>query len=239
MTRLVDLSMPVHRDMMTFPRILPPTMLMYETWEEFAERIGAAQYGATWLTASYLIIQGDHVGTHCDAVKHLRGPDAPGPEGIPLEYCFSDGVVLDFRHKEYGGRIFPEEIDAALDKIGYQLKERDIVLIQTGASAYNDQQRYITDHCGMTAEATRYLISKGIRLMGIDAVTFDPPVWAMFEQRHFWEAHRVMLDDDYWHLENLTNLDQLPPYGFKLSVFPIKWMGTTAAPVRAVGIVDD
>jgi kynurenine formamidase len=239
MTRLVDLSMPVHRDMMTFPRILPPTMLMYETWEEFAERIGAAEYGATWLTASYLIIQGDHVGTHCDAVKHLRGPDAPGPEGIPLEYCFSDGVVLDFRHKEYGGRIFPEEIDAALDKIGYQVKERDIVLIQTGASAYNDQQRYLTDHCGMTAEATRYLISKGVRLMGIDAVTFDPPVWAMFEQRHFWEAHRVMLDDDYWHLENLANLDQLPPHGFKLSVFPIKWMGTTAAPVRAVGIVDD
>jgi len=239
MTRLVDLSMPVHRDMMTFPRILPPTMLMYETWEEFAERIGAAEYGATWLTASYLIIQGDHVGTHCDAVKHLRGPDAPGPEGIPLEYCFSDGVVLDFRHKEYGGRIFPEDIDAALDKIGYQVKERDIVLIQTGASAYNDQQRYLTDHCGMTAEATRYLISKGVRLMGIDAVTFDPPVWAMFEQRHFWEAHRVMLDDDYWHLENLANLDQLPPHGFKLSVFPIKWMGTTAAPVRAVGIVDD
>ena len=239
MTRLVDLSMAVHRDMMTFPRILPPTMLMYETWEEFAERIGAAEYGATWLTASYLIIQGDHVGTHCDAVKHLRGPDAPGPEGIPLEYCFSDGVVLDFRHKEFGGRIFPEEIDAALDKIGYQVKERDIVLIQTGASAYNDQQRYLTDHCGMTAEATRYLISKGVRLMGIDAVTFDPPVWAMFEQRHFWEAHRVMLDDDYWHLENLANLDQLPPHGFKLSVFPIKWMGTTAAPVRAVGIVDD
>jgi kynurenine formamidase len=238
-TRLVDLSMPVHRDMMTFPRIQPPTMLMYETWEEFAQRIGAAEYGATWLTASYLIIQGDHVGTHCDAVKHLRGPEAPGPEGIPLEYCFSDGVVLDFRHKEFGGRIFPEEIDAALDKIDYQVKDRDIVLIQTGASAYNDQQRYITDHCGMTAEATRYLISKGVRLMGIDAVTFDPPIWAMFEQRHFWEAHRVMLDDDYWHLENLTNLDQLPPHGFKLSVFPIKWMGTTGAPVRAVGIIDD
>ena len=34
--------------------------------------------GATWLTASYIVIQNDHVGTHCDAVKHLRGPDAPG-----------------------------------------------------------------------------------------------------------------------------------------------------------------
>jgi len=239
MTRLVDLSMPVHRDMITFPQIPPPTLLMYESWTEFAERIGAASQGAKWLTASYLIIQSDHVGTHCDAVKHIRGPEAPGPEGIPLEYCYSDGVVLDFRHKPYGSRISVADVDEALEKIGYTLKERDIVLIQTGASAYNTEKRYLTDHCGMTAEATHYLISQGVRMMGTDAVTFDPPVWAMFEQKHFWEAHLVMMDEDYWHIENLMNLDKLPPHGFKLSVFPIKWIGTTAAPVRAVAILEE
>ena len=31
-----------------------------------------------------MIVQNDHVGTHCDAVKHIRGPEAPGVEGIPL-----------------------------------------------------------------------------------------------------------------------------------------------------------
>jgi kynurenine formamidase len=212
---------------------------MYESWQEFAEGIGATRYGVDWLTASYLVIQSDHVGTHCDALKHIEGPDAPGPEGIPLEYCYADGVVLDFRHKAFGEGISAAEIDEALDRIDYRLKERDIVLIQTGASAYNTEQRYLTDHCGMTAEATRYLISKGVRLMGIDAVTFDPPVWAMFERKQFWEAHLVMKEEPYWHIENLTNLDQLPSYGFKLSVFPIKWVGTTGAPVRAVAIVDD
>ncbi len=133
MSRLVDLSMPVHPGMLTFPRVPPPDMRIHETWEEFAERIGAAEHGATWLTASYMISQNDHVGTHVDAVKHLRGPDAPGVEGIPLEYCYSDGVVLDFTHKESGSRIFPDEIDEALEKIGYTLKERDIVLMHTGA----------------------------------------------------------------------------------------------------------
>jgi kynurenine formamidase len=238
MSRLVDLSMPVHRDMVTFPRIPPPSLLMYDSWEDFAKGVGADKYGVDMLTASYLVIQSDHAGTHMDALKHIK-PDAPGADGIPLEYCFSDGVVLDFRHKENGEGISAAEIDEALEKIGYELKERDIVLIHTGASEYNDEQRYLTDHCGMTREATLHLISKGVRLMGIDAVTFDPPVWAMFEREQFWEAHRVMWEEDYWHLENLVNLDQLPPHGFKLSVLPVKWVGTTGAPVRAVAILEE
>ena len=40
MRRIVDLSMPVHPDMMTFPRVPPPMLLVNETHEQFAERIG-------------------------------------------------------------------------------------------------------------------------------------------------------------------------------------------------------
>lgn len=237
--RLIDLSMPVHNDMVTFPRIVKPTLEMYETWEEFAERIGAAQYGATWLTASYRVELSDHVGTHMDALRHLRA-DAPGPEGIPLEYCYGDGVVLDFRHKAKGEGISAGEVQDALRRINYTLKPLDIVLIMTGASSYNREDRYLTDHSGMTGEATLWLIDQGIKMMGTDAITFDPPVWAMFERKQFWEAHRVMLEHEYYHLENLANLDQIPrPHGFTISVFPIKWVNTTAAPVRAVTILDE
>ncbi|HLH73911.1 MAG TPA: cyclase family protein, partial [Chloroflexota bacterium] len=127
-----------------------------------------------------------------------------------------------------------------LERIDYRLKPGDIVLIHTGAGAYQDEERYLTDHCGMTAEATNWLIDQGIKVMGIDAITFDPPVWAMFERKQFWEAHRVMLEREYYHLENLTNLDQIGrPHGFKISAFPIRWTGSTAAPVRAVAIVEE
>jgi kynurenine formamidase len=44
---------------------------------------------------------------------------------------------------------------------------------------------------------------------------------------------------EYYHLENMTNFEQLPAHGFKLSLFPIKWVNTTAAPVRAVAIFED
>ena len=238
MTRTVDLSMPVHMDMLTFPRVPPPAMCVYESHTEFAERIGTAEYGVDSLTASYLIVVNDHVGTHLDARKHIV-PTAGGPDTIPLEYCMSDGVLLDFTDRRPGDIISAADIEAALARIDYTVKERDIVLIHTGAGAYNHEERYRTDHPGMSGEATRWLIERGVRLMGCDAITFDPPVWAMFEREQFWEAHRVMWEEDYWHLENLTNLDQLPPYGFKLSVLPIKWVGTTGAPVRAVAILDD
>lgn len=239
MAKLIDLSMEVSGDMVVFPRVARPIMAMLESWEEFATNIGAAQYGATWLTAHYVTVLGDHVGTHVDSLKHMR-EGAPGPEGIPLEYCYGDGVVLDFSDKPVGHGITIDDLKAALEKIDYTLKPLDIVLIKTGASRYNTEMRYLTEHCGMTGESTSWLMDQGIKMMGIDAPTWDRPVQAMFETLQFWPAHRLMLEREYYHLENLANLDAIPtPAGFQVAVFPVKWKGTTAAPVRAVAIAED
>jgi kynurenine formamidase len=171
-------------------------------------------------------------------MRHMR-EDAPGPEAIPLEYCYGDGVCLDFRHLPKGAGITVDDLKSELARIGYTLKPLDIVLIHTGAGTIQDRAEYLTDHVGMTGEATHWMLDQGIKLMGIDAPTFDPPVWAMFEREKFWEAHRVMLTREYYHLENLTNLEQLPPFGFTVSMLPVKWRGTTAAPVRAMAIVEE
>ncbi|MEZ4619561.1 MAG: cyclase family protein [Caldilineaceae bacterium] len=237
--QIIDLSMAVHNDMIVFPRVIRPALLIYEDWEKFATGIGAAEYGVTSLTASCLTVLGDHVGTHIDAMKHIV-PTANGPEGIPLEYCFGPGVVLDLRHKEHGAGITVDDLVAALAKIDYAIQPLDIVFIWTGAGSYNTEERYLREHSGMTREATLWLIEQGVKVMGIDAVTFDPPVWAMFERQQFWEAHRVMWEHEYYHIENLCNLEQIPqPVNFTAAVLPIKWVGTTGAPVRAVAIVDN
>lgn len=240
--KLIDLSMPVHNNMVTFPRIVRPALLMYESWTEFAERIGAAKYGVDWLTASYMVTLSDHVGTHMDSLRHLRD-DAPGPEGIPLEYCYGDGVVLDFSHKKFGDGISAADMEEALKKIDYQLKPLDIVLIYTGAGRINENDDYVKDHCGVDADGTNYLLDQGIKVTGIDAITWDRPVWSMFENKMFWESHRVMLEREYYHIENMMNLEKLlemgKPTGFTVSVFPVKWVNTTAAPIRAVAIIEE
>jgi kynurenine formamidase len=226
--------------MVTFPRVAPPTLQMLETWEEFAERIGAAEYGVNWLTAHYMVTLSDHVGTHIDALKHMR-KDSPGPEGIPLEYCIGDGVALDFAHKPFGSGISAAEIEEALKKINHTLKPLDIVLIYTGAGRINESADYVRNHCGMDADATLYLIDRGVKVMGIDAITWDRPVWSMFENKMFWESHRVMLDREYYHIENMMNLEKLldRPFGFKVSALPVKWVGTTASPIRAIAYYED
>ena len=74
------------------------------------------------------------------------------------------------------------EVEAALEKIGYTLKPGDIVPIQTGADQFWGQRDYFDAGAGMSAEATRWLLGKGIRTMGIDAWGWDQPFWAMRER---------------------------------------------------------
>ncbi|MBI3025637.1 MAG: hypothetical protein HYY66_08190 [Candidatus Tectomicrobia bacterium] len=48
-----------------------------------------------------------------------------------------------------------------------------------------------------------------------------------------------MLEKDYCHIENMINLHLIPkPFGFKLSVLPIKFRGVSGSPIRAVAMVD-
>ncbi|HOV79042.1 MAG TPA: cyclase family protein [Bacillota bacterium] len=237
--RIIDLSMEVSNDMITFPRVARTIIAQLESHEEYAANMGAAQYGVTSLTAHYVVVLSDHAGTHIDSMHHID-PKAPGSDQIPLEYCYGDGVVLDFSDKPAGYAITAGDIKSALHKINYTLKPLDIVLIRTDAAKNNKETRYLTEHCGMTREATLWLIDRGIKVMGIDAPTFDPPVKTMFETKKFWEAHRVMNEKEYYHLENMENLDKIPrPYGFIVSVLPVKWKKTTGAPVRAVAIIEE
>ena len=96
----------------------------------------------------------------------------------------------------------------ALARINYTLKPLDIVLIHTGAGAIQESQAYLTDHCGMTGEATHWMLDQGSRWPASMRVTFDPPSGAMFERKQFWEAHRVMCEREYYHLENMTQSGQ-------------------------------
>jgi kynurenine formamidase len=236
---LIDLSMDVFQGMITYPNVTKPIIVEVESHAEMARSVGTDEYGVLEITNHCMIVTGDHVGTHIDAWGHVK-PDAPRAEGIPIEYCYGNGVVLDLTHRGAGEEILVADIDEAERRLdGYRIKPLDIVLLRTDAARGRAKKSYLTDHPGMTKESVHSLLDRGVKVMGIDAIGFDPPVAKMFERRKFWEAHRVMREREFYHLENLCNLDQIPPpyHSFIVSVLPVKWRGASAAPVRAVAVI--
>ena len=231
----------------------------YVTHEETVESMGVKIYG---LPAAAFDIRGGkycalervclttHDITHLDAPWHYaptaEGKPAKKIDEIPLNWCFGDGVLLDFHHKRAGEEINSQDLKAALAKIGYELKPWDIVLIRTDADKHLEDPNYREIHPGMTGEATLWLIERGIKVMGIDAYGWDRPHKVMADEARagqmekFWEAHYVGIEKEYLHLEKLANLDQIPvPFGFKVMAFPIKIAGASAGWVRAVVMLED
>jgi kynurenine formamidase len=123
------------------------------------------------------------------------------------------------------------------------LQEGDIVLMHTGRDAFYGEPDYIARGPGVTAEATRWLYDRGVRVMGIDAWGWDRPLQmqaadaiAADAPGIFWEAHQV--DLPYSQIERLYNLAALPPTGFTVACFPMRLVGCSAAPARVVALLD-
>ncbi|MFC4547246.1 cyclase family protein [Paenactinomyces guangxiensis] len=190
-----------------------------------------------------------HSGTHIDAPLHY-GPMSGGKpartiDQVPLHWCYGDGVLLDITHKKVGEGISAEDIQAELERIRYEIKPYDIVLIHTGASKYFGTPHYAFKKSGLVKNATEWLVNQGIKLIGIDAWGLDRPLNIMAEEAkegkvQFWESHLFGREKEYCQIEKLCNLDQIPkPYGFKVSAFPINIENASAGWSRVVAIFEE
>jgi kynurenine formamidase len=191
-----------------------------------------------------------HTGTHLDAPYHFgtrcEGKEAKKIEDIPLEWCYGDGVVLDFTHKEAGESISREEVQKSLEKINYSIKPFDIVFIYTGADRHWGKREYFFKFPGVSREATAWLVEQGVKVIGIDALGFDRPFLRMVNDYFstgdasvLWPSHIYGRDKEYCHIERLANLGEIPkPYGFKVACFPVKIKDVGASWIRAVAIIE-
>src|SRR5271166_4355582 len=105
---------------------------------------------------------------------------------------------------------------------------------------------YLARGCGMGAEATLYLLERGVRLTGTDGWSWDAPfvhTAKRYAQTHdpsiIWEGHKAGRHIGYCHIEKLHNLESLPSTGFTVSCFPVKIERASAGWTRAVAIVEE
>ncbi len=256
--RYIDLSISIESDLPSDPPMMIPRIDYIshhqgaEQMKEFFPGVTQEQLPAGLGWAVEFLTLTTHSGTHLDAPYHYhptmdRGKPALTIDEIPLEWCFGEGVVLDFRHKEDGSRITVEDVKKELERIHYEIKPLDIVLIQTGADAVWGTPQYLTKGAGMDRESTLFLVEKGVRVVGIDAWSWDRPLPFLAKEfqetrdpRVIWEAHFAGIEIGYCHMEKMAHLSDIGrAYGFTICCFPIKIKRASAGWVRPVAIVDE
>jgi kynurenine formamidase len=256
--RLIDLSVTIEQDAVS--EIYPPKIEFRSHTgaglEFFMQALGVRQedlvYSGGTAPGDEIFTFMSHTGTHVDAPFHYGPESADGSpalsiDELPLEWFFGDGVLLDLRHKRARDFIEVTDLEQALERVEYDLKPLDIVLLQTGCDARLQSPDYF-EQPGMGRESTLWLVQeKGIRVIGIDAFGFDRPFAAMREDyertgdgRYIWPAHFAGIEAPYCQIEKLANLDALPrPHGFKVACFPIKVKRASAGFARVVAFVED
>ncbi|MDP2727039.1 MAG: cyclase family protein [Dehalococcoidia bacterium] len=216
MARIVDLSQPISSGASLFP-ILPPIRIT-----------PLPKKGVSNLVVE--ITMADHSSTHIDALIHFD-PAGETVEKLPLEYCYGDALVLDFTHKKSGETVAASEVQEAAAALGLSIRAGDIVLFHTGADRLWGTDQYANYRVGIGVDAVRWLAGQGVKVLGVDTVSLDSDP--------SYPAHQLVKEFEYYHIENLTNLDRMPPGRFKFAAFPLRLVGASASPVRAVAILED
>ena len=256
--RFVDLSIAIEAALPSDPPMMIPKIDYInhlqgtEQMRDFFPglRRGQLPGGLGWALESITLTT--HSGTHLDAPYHYHPTQDKGKRALtideaPLDWCMSDGVLLDFRHKEDGERITAADVEGELKRIGYTLKPLDIVLIQTGSDSAWGTPRYLVTGPGMTRESTLFLTDRGVKVVGIDAWSWDRPLPFLAKEfketgdpKIIWEGHFAGIEAGYCHMEKMANLSEIGrPYGFTVCCFPVKIKKASAGWCRPVAIIDE
>lgn len=240
MPRLVDLSIPIDNETAADPSFQRP-LIEYTTHKESADVVASLFPGLSaeqlpdregWAVEKAHI--STHNGTHVDAPWHYHstmngGERAITIDEVPLDWCFQPGVKLDFRHLRDGHIVMPDDIDAELERIGHTLKPLEIVILNTAAGQAFGNDDYIDRGCGVGRDGTLHLVNQGIRVVGTDGWSWDPPFSSTVRRfaetgdpSLIWEGHKAGREAGYCQIEKLHNLEALPDTGFMISCLPVK-----------------
>jgi kynurenine formamidase len=193
-----------------------------------------------YLTRKFTMLE--HYETHMDAPAHFP-PGKETLDQIPIQHFFGPGMVIDVRDKvakDSDYRLTAEDVQAWEARHG-RIPAGAIVMLRTGwASRWPDQKRYrnmdakgVMHFPGYSVAAAKLLISRHVSGLCIDTLSID------YGPSPSFEVHRTTLPAGLFHVENVANLDKLPPTGAFIIAAPIKLEGGSGGPVRVFAILPD
>lgn len=197
---LVDVSLRVKHEMVFRPGS-PPVEL---------RKIECSSQEEGDYTASILSTP-THIGTHVDIVY----PD----KKIDLRRFIGVGRLIDVSGI----------IDRAITLEDFKTSDigkGDFVFIKTDWDQYLGNDKYF-DHPELSMEAVRWLASKQINMVGIDAL-------GLGKLKDHGAYDKFLVDKDIYIIENLTNLSSLDKPIFKVYCFPLSIEECDALPARII-----
>ncbi|HMD39810.1 MAG TPA: cyclase family protein [Candidatus Acidoferrum sp.] len=227
-TRVLDLAYAINGRLVPWPAD--------ERWFEAKTNASVEKDG--YFTRSFWMLE--HYGTHLDAPIHFPPGKIPIDQ-IPVRQLFGPAVVLDVQAegtKDADYQVSPRRVDEWEKRYG-PIPEGGIVLLRTGrASRWPDAQRYRNQDAsgqmhfpGFSAEAVEKLIESKVSGIGCDTMSVDCGTSTDYA------VHHLALGAGLYHLENLSDLSELPEEGAFLVVAPIKLEGGSGGPVRVFALL--
>jgi kynurenine formamidase len=197
-----------------------------------------------WFYSAYAFSAPEHGGTHLDAPIHF-GEGHLTVDRVPLERLVAPAVVIDVATKARGNadyRLTNDDV-LAFERAHGKIQPGTIVLLRTGWSArWPDRKAYFGDDTPGDAsnlhfpsfgvEAARLLVQdRRVAAIGVDVASID------YGPSQDFMVHRIAAAADVPGIENLTNLNLLPPTGAIVFALPMKIEGGSGGPVRVVALV--
>lgn len=156
-----------------------------------------------------------------------------------------NGVCLHFQDKPDGYKVTAADLEAYFKSIDYQPKPLDIVLLHTGAQKnYGRPGVRGSPAAAWAVRPPCGCCGQGIKVVGTDAWSWDVPLPLVAKEfartkdpSVIWEGHLAGMEMEYYQMEKMTNLDQLPAIGFQVICFPVKIKGGSAGWVRPIAVL--
>jgi len=183
----------------------------------------------------------EHAGTHVDAPVHYAENGA-AVEAIAVDQLVVPLAVVDAsakaaRNADY--TLTRQDLTEWEGRHG-RLPEGSCVAMHSGWAGYaNDAAKYtgkdgagVFHFPGIHPEAAEWLISeRHVFGLAVDTLSLDPGASKNFR------THAIWLPSGRWGIENIANLEQVPPTGATLVAGVPKVQGATGAPARILALV--
>ncbi len=206
----IDVTVPLRPGMPTFPGEEGPTF----DFVKAIDRGDPADVTRLRMAA--------HTGTHVDAPCHFL-PGAAGVEALSTEALVGPCLVVDV----------PDGPDASADDLRAVVGDRapERVLLRTrnsrGPSPSWSRDAFDDGFAALAADGARWLVARGVRLVGIDYLSMEPYGASPAE------THLALLGAGVTIVEGL-DLRAIEPGAYELIALPIRLVGRDGAPARVL-----